>query len=171
MSGERGDRLTRIGAGLLRVRWLVRTPIWLYRARLGVVFGHRFLMLEHVGRNTGQRRFVVLEVVDHPTPDRYIVISGFGTRAQWFRNVQANPRVRVSLSSHAPVLATAGRLDADAATAALSRYADAHPRAWAKLRPVLEDTLGTSINKDGTELPMIAFDVVAHPQPDRPDLG
>jgi len=150
---------------MLRVRLFVRAPIWLYRARLGVIFGHRLLMLEHVGRNTGQRRFVVLEVVDHPAPDRYVVVSGFGTRAQWFRNVEANPQVCVYLASHAPVPATARRLDGAAATAALGRYADAHPRAWAKLRPVLEDTLGTSIDEHGTELPMIALDVVAHMQP------
>ncbi|MGH7735078.1 MAG: nitroreductase family deazaflavin-dependent oxidoreductase, partial [Gemmatimonadales bacterium] len=33
-------------AGLLRVRWLVRAPIGLYRARLGFLFGSRLLMLE-----------------------------------------------------------------------------------------------------------------------------
>lgn len=165
MNGERGNRLTRIGAGLLRVRWFVRAPIRLYRARLGVIFGHRLLMLEHVGRNTGQRRFVVLEVVDHPAPARYVVVSGFGTRAQWFRNIEANPQVRVYLASHAPARAIARRLDAAVATAALGRYAHAHPRAWAKLRPVLEDTLGTSIEEHGIELPMIALDVVAHLHP------
>ncbi len=165
MSDGRGNRVLRIGAGLLRVRWFVRAPIRLYRARLGVIFGHRLLMLEHVGRSTGQRRFVVLEVVDHPAPDRYIVVSGFGIRAQWFRNVESNPHVRVYLASHAPAPATARRLDAAAATVALGRYASAHPRAWAKLRPVLEDTLGTSIDEHGTELPMIALDVVADTQP------
>lgn len=36
-------------------------------------------MLEHVGRNTGQRRFAALEVVGHPATDRYVVVSGFGT--------------------------------------------------------------------------------------------
>lgn len=147
---------------MLRVRWFVRAPIWLYRARLGVIFGHRLLMLEHVGRNTGQRRFVVLEVVDHPAPGRYVVVSGFGVRAQWFRNVEVNPHVRVYLVSRAPATATARRLDAAAASAALGRYAHAHPRAWAKLRPVLEDTLGTSVDEHSTELPMIALDVVAH---------
>jgi hypothetical protein len=34
-------------ARLLRVRWIVRAPVWLYRARLGFVFGSRLLMLEH----------------------------------------------------------------------------------------------------------------------------
>jgi hypothetical protein len=46
----------------------VRAPVWLYRARLGFVFGSRLLMLEHTGRKTGIRRYVVLETVDHPGP-------------------------------------------------------------------------------------------------------
>jgi deazaflavin-dependent oxidoreductase (nitroreductase family) len=166
MSGEKANRLARIGADLLRVRWFVRAPVWLYRARLGVIFGRRLLMLEHVGRNTGQRRFVVLEVVDHPAPDRYVVVSGFGTHAQWFRNVEANPHVRVYLASHAPAPATARRPDTAAATAALDRYAHAHPRAWGKLRPLLADTLGNRIEKHGTGLPIITLDVV-----DRTHLG
>jgi len=133
MSGERGNRMSWIGAVMLRVRWFVRAPIWLFRARLGVLFGRRLLMLEHLGRNTGQRRFVVLEIVDHLAATRYVVVSGFGTRAQWFRNIEANPQVRVYLASDAPVPATARRLDAAEANAALGRYARAHPRAWAKL--------------------------------------
>lgn len=59
-------------------------PIWLYRARLGFVLGSRTLMLEHVGRKSGAKRYVVLEVVGHPAPDTYVVASGFGEHAQWF---------------------------------------------------------------------------------------
>ena len=158
-AGRRNPTI-RAGAALLRVRWIVRAPIWLYRARLGVVFGSRLLMLEHVGRKSGHKRYVVLEIVDHPGADRYVVVSGFGDRAQWFRNLDANPQVRIYLTSHKPVSAIADRLDAGASAASLSRYAAAHPRSWAKLRPILEQTLGTRINERGTELPMIAIDLV-----------
>jgi len=96
---------------------------------------------------------------DRPSPGRYVVVAGFGRRAQWFRNVEANPQVRVYLGSRAPVAAVARRLDPDATTASLRRYADAHPRSWAKLRPVLEETLGTRIDERGTELPMIALNL------------
>lgn len=64
-------------------------------------------MLEHHGRTSGQRRHVVLEVVDHPSPDRYVVVSGFGQRAQWFRNVATDPRVRVYVGGHKPMQARA----------------------------------------------------------------
>lgn len=75
----------------------------LYRARLDAVFGSRLLMIEHVGRSSGLRRYVVLEVIDRPSPDCFVVVAGFGHRAQWFRNVEANPHVRVYLGSRTPV--------------------------------------------------------------------
>jgi len=100
-------------------------------------------MLEHRGRTSGLRRYVVLEIVDRPALDTYVVVSGLGGRAQWFRNVEANPQVRVHVGSRKPAPAIAHRLDADATAASLGRYASAHPRSWAKLRPVLEETLGT----------------------------
>ena len=101
----------RVGGRLLRSRRLMRAPAWIYRARAGVLFGSRILMLEHVGRKSGVPRYAVLEVVDHPTPDTYVVASGFGRKAQWFRNIRANPRVRVYVGSHAPRRATARVLD------------------------------------------------------------
>lgn len=159
MADEHRSNVARAGAALLQVRWFVRAPIWLYRARLGGVFGSRLLMIEHTGRTSGRRRYVVLEIIDRPSPGCYVVVAGFGRRAQWFRNVEAHPQVRISLGSRAPAAAVARRLDPEAAAASLGRYADAHPRAWTKLRPVLEETLGTRIDERGTELPMIALDL------------
>ncbi len=159
MTDQRRNPITRASASLLRVRWFVRAPIWVYQAKLGFLFGERLLMLEHAGRVSGLRRYAALEIVDHPTPRRYVVVSGFGDRAQWFRNVRANPQVRVYLGSHRPAMATAHRLDEAASAASLGRYARAHPRSWAKLRPVLERTLGTRIDANHTKLPMIAIDL------------
>lgn len=167
MRGRASGLLTHGAASLLRVRWMVRAPIWLYRARLGALLGSRLLMLEHTGRSSGLPRYVVLEVVDHPDPLRYVVVSGFGERAQWFRNVRADPRVRVQVGSRRPVAAEAVLLDPTAASEALSRYAAAHPRAWSALRPVLEETVGARIDKHGSEhggahedaLPVIALDL------------
>ena len=148
-----------LAARLLRVRWIVRAPIWLFRARLGFVFGSRMLMLEHTGRKTGVRRYVVLEAVDHPGPRTYVVASGFGERAQWLRNVRANPAVHVYVGARRPAPATARPLTPQETAAALTTYARRHPRAWAALRPAFEATLGARIDSDGTTLPMIALDL------------
>ena len=116
-------------------------------------------MLEHLGRKSGARRYVVLEVVACPRPGTYVVASGFGTRAQWFRNVRANPHVRVYAGGHRPAPATARLLTIDETAAALAAYAAAHPRAWAALKSVFETTLGARISDQETSLPMIAFEL------------
>jgi deazaflavin-dependent oxidoreductase (nitroreductase family) len=145
----------RAGAKVLANRTLMRAPIWLYRARLGWLLGPRLLMLEHIGRTSGTRRHVVLEVIGHPTPDIYIVASGFGTRAQWFRNLTADPHLRLFTAGHGPRTAIARRLTTAEADAALADYTRRHPRAWAKFRNVLENTLGTAISAQDTQLPMV----------------
>jgi deazaflavin-dependent oxidoreductase (nitroreductase family) len=124
-------------ARLLQTRWIVRAPVWLYRARLGFVFGSRLLMLEHTGRTTGARRFAVLEVVARPRPGTYVIASGFGARAQWFRNVRVRPQVRVYLGAHRPAPATARLLTSEETSAALAAYAARPPRARALLKQVV----------------------------------
>lgn len=140
---------------LLRTRWLVRAPIWLYRARLGGLLGGRMLMLEHIGRTSGARRHVVLEVIDHRSADSYVVASGFGDRAQWFRNITANPRVRVYAGSRAPAPATARVLEQSEADRVLGDYIQRHPRSWEQFRAVLEQTLGAPVTPTDTALPMV----------------
>lgn len=154
---------TSLAVKLLRLRWFVRAPIWLFRARLGFLFGSRLLLLEHIGRRSGARRYVVLEVVDHPASDRYVVAAGFGERAQWLQNVRANPSVRVSVGTRSSRAATAHVLPPDQAKSAVEAYATRHPRAWARLRPVFEETLGAKIQPDGTALPLIRLELATAP--------
>jgi deazaflavin-dependent oxidoreductase (nitroreductase family) len=155
MAGQPDSFLPNLAGRLLRSRRFVRAPIWLFKARAGALFGSRMLMLEHIGRKSGAPRYVVLEIVGHSSPDTYVVASGFGRKAHWFRNIQANPRVRVYVGSYAPKCATArvlGQLEADRALAA---YLSRHRRAWEQMRPVLEGTLGMPITETDTPLPMV----------------
>lgn len=145
----------RLGGRLLRSRRLVRAPVWMYKARAGALFGDRMLMLEHTGRKSGAPRHAVLEVVDHPRPGTYVVASGFGRKAQWFRNIQADPRVRVYAGSHAPRRARARVLDQREADRTLADYRSRHAKTWQRFRPVLEDTLGAPIPETGTGLPLV----------------
>ncbi len=65
-------------------------PNALYANGFGWLLGRRFLRLSHTGRRSGQTFHVVLEVVryDHFTGEA-TVISGFGDRADWLRNLRA----------------------------------------------------------------------------------
>lgn len=145
----------RAAARILRSRRLMRAPVWIYKARAGALFGSRILMLEHVGRKSGEPRYAVLEVIDHPVPARYVIASGFGRKAQWFRNIEANPRVRVYAGSRAPAPATARILSGPEADRTLATYRSRHPRAWAQFKEVLEETLGVPITDSDTPLPMV----------------
>lgn len=144
-----------MGARALRTRRLVRAPIWIYRAGLGFVFGSRLLMLQHRGRKTGARRRVVLEVVDHPARDEYVVVAGFGEHAQWYRNILADPAVRVSCGLRRDVPATAVPMTEDESAAALRGYAQRHATAWANLRATIEKAVGHPVQG----LPMVRLKI------------
>ena len=164
-SSARYGALAGTAAMLLRRRWIVRAPIGLYRARLGFLFGSRLLMLEHTGRKSGRRRHVVLEIVDCPQPGTFVVASGFGTHSQWFRNVRADPRVRVWTRSRPPAPATARLLTGGETASALAAYAVRHPRTWSALKPVFEQTLGVPINTSEEGLPLVALSARADGPP------
>ncbi len=87
-------------------RLVFRLPIHLFRLRLGWLFGGRLLLLHHTGRRSGRRRTTVIEVVGR-ADGAYVVASGFGPRADWYRNVLARPEVAIVVRTTAtPAVAT-----------------------------------------------------------------
>lgn len=135
----------RTSARALRNRRLVRSPIWLFQHGLGWVLGPRVCLVEHVGRTSRKRRFVCLEVVERPAADVFVLVSGFGKRAQWYRNLVASPQCWITVGrTRRPARATM-LSDAESAEV-LSRYATSHPRAWATLRGVIEEAVGHRVD-------------------------
>ena len=121
---------------------LARAPVLVQRAGLAWLFGPRLLLLEHTGRRSRAPRFTTLEVVEDQRPQALIVASGFGERAQWYRNLRAHPQCHVWHQFARRVPATAELLDQQAGAAVLARYQRAHPRLWARLRPVISEATG-----------------------------
>jgi deazaflavin-dependent oxidoreductase (nitroreductase family) len=148
--------LSGIGARALRTRWFVRAPIRLYRHGLGRLMGGRILMLEHTGRSSGQPRYVCLEIVERPAPEHFVIVSGFGERAQWYRNLQADPRCFVSTGRMRRAPAVARFLGDAEASAALARYRREHPRDWELLRGAIEKAVGHPVEG----LPMVELRLV-----------
>jgi deazaflavin-dependent oxidoreductase (nitroreductase family) len=127
-------------------RALFRAPIYLYRLGLGWLFGKRILLLNHTGRVSGKQRQVILEVVEHdPTDGSFVVASGWGPRAAWYRNVLHTPEVSIRVGSHA-IPATAIPLTADQGAEIFARYAARHRTAAIYLLPRL---MGFSV--DGSD--------------------
>jgi deazaflavin-dependent oxidoreductase (nitroreductase family) len=72
-------------------------PILLYRLGLGALLGHQFLLLTHAGRRTGVLHETVLKVLKYdPTTGESIVASAWGTKTDWYRNIQAHAPLSVS---------------------------------------------------------------------------
>lgn len=80
--------------------YLFRAPIYVYRARLGWLFGKRLLLLSHTGRRSRLRRHTVLEVVEYRKQGPEVVVAnGFGPNSDWVRNIQSRPDEEVTVGS------------------------------------------------------------------------
>ncbi|HTX97408.1 MAG TPA: nitroreductase family deazaflavin-dependent oxidoreductase [Mycobacterium sp.] len=144
-------------AGL--TRFLFRIPIHLYRLRLGWLFGSRLLLLNHIGRVSGKPRQTILEVAEHDG-DSYVVASGWGPTAAWYRNIVHTPDVTIQVGMRT-IPVTAMPLDKDEGAQVFVRYGSRH-RTAAKY--VLPRVLGFSVDGSdadfravGQQLPFIRF--------------
>ena len=144
-------------AGL--TRFLFRIPIHLYRLRLGWLFGSRLLLLNHIGRVSGKPRQTILEVAEHDG-DSYVVASGWGPTAAWYRNIVHTPDVTIQVGTRT-IPVTAMPLDKDEGAQVFMRYGSRH-RTAAKY--VLPRVLGFSVDGSdadfravGQQLPFIRF--------------
>jgi deazaflavin-dependent oxidoreductase (nitroreductase family) len=130
-------------------KWFLHMPVWLFRARLGFLLGRRIVMLEHRGRRSGLLRRTPLETVRRDG-DRYVLCSGTGPKADWYRNLHAAPAEALWVGAHRFPVTQRFLADAEAA-AAFAVYEGAHPKAAARLT----DMMG--ISYDGTDAGRVAM--------------
>jgi len=90
-----------------------------------------------------------------PRPRHIRRALGFRDEGAVVPQHRGQPRVRVYTGSHAPAPATARVLERAEADCLLAAYRSQRPRAWARLRAVLEETLGQPITDTDTPLPMV----------------
>ena len=141
-------------------RAVLRAPVHLFRWHLGLPLGDRFALIDHVGRRTGRVHQVVVEVVDHDqAAGEYVVCSGTGPGADWYRNLCASesPRIQVGSTGWVP----RQRLpDQQEAAERFRRYEAAHPTAARRLlRSMGNGYDGTDAGRVAmmAEMPMVAF--------------
>ncbi len=143
-------------------RILFRAPVWLYRLGMGWILGSRFLLLTHRGRRSGTLHNTVIEVIKYdPATDTYYVISGFGRRADWFRNICKNPRVTITVGRHR-FSAVAHILPSEEAQEILEDFIHRHPLETRLILPLFGyRTLSTSQSRKHfvEKYPVVAFKV------------
>jgi deazaflavin-dependent oxidoreductase (nitroreductase family) len=155
--------MTRLPARPL-FRRVARAPVALYRWHLGWLLGHRFILLVHTGRRTGLERRTVLEVVRYdPETGQVVVMSGWGRRSDWYRNIQARPAREVVVGRRSFVPEHRD-LTQDEAVAALAGYEQRNRIAAPVVRRALSRLAGWRY--DGSdesrrrlvgELPLVMF--------------
>ena len=72
-----------------------KLPLFLYRLRLGWVFGKRFMVVTHVGRRSGKVYRSVLAVLAFDPITREIKAVSPWRTSNWFNNIQATPALEV----------------------------------------------------------------------------
>lgn len=110
-------------------RLLFRAPIWMYKLHVGGLLGGRFMLLNHIGRKSGQPRQVVIEVVDHDEKtNTYYAASGYGKQSQWYKNILHTPDVTIQVGRK-KMAVTAVPLTPEQSGQKMVDYAHEHPKA------------------------------------------
>ena len=74
---------------------IFKLPLILYRAGLGWLFGHRFMLLTHIGRRSGKVRRTVLAVLVFNPNTREIKAMSAWSESDWYLNLQAHLAVQI----------------------------------------------------------------------------
>ena len=146
------------------LKFLFDLPSWLYRWGLGWMLGKRVLAVTHKGRKSGNEHRTILEVaVFNKDVEESIVASAYGSHADWYRNIRAEPALRVQ-TGRLDYVPEQRFLDSDEALEAAARFCREHP--WeAKLINRVLPSIGAAIPQDSdlppaellATLPMVAF--------------
>lgn len=125
----------RVPTGWKRV--VARLPIWLYTLKLDWLLGQRFVLINHIGRESGLERKAVVEVVERdPGSATWTVPSGFGTASDWYRNLCRTPDVVIQVGGRRRRVTTRF-LPAEEGASIMARYAAAHPGTARKMASLL----------------------------------
>jgi deazaflavin-dependent oxidoreductase (nitroreductase family) len=125
-----GPRLTHIQQEPGKLLWAInRVPTWIFKLRLGRLFGSRFAMITHTGRKSGKPHTVIVETAAGSVESgRLVYIVAYGSRAQWYKNLQNAPAVSIEIAGKiydAPRHEFLGRGDTEQAIAS---YWEKYPR-------------------------------------------
>jgi deazaflavin-dependent oxidoreductase (nitroreductase family) len=141
-------------------RTVLHSPTYLFKWNLGFVMGDRFMLIDHFGRRSGTRYQTPVEVVEHDHDGgEYIVCSGTGAGADWYRNLEAAPAPQIQVGNRR-WQPSQRFLDAEEAAARFKRYETAHPKVAQRLLRAMGHSYDGS--HEGrismmADMPMVAF--------------
>ncbi len=73
-----------------------KIPLFVHKLGFGGwerIIGAQWMLITTIGRKSGRHRQVMVDVLLHNgQTDAYYILSAYGSRADWVRNIQVNPR-------------------------------------------------------------------------------
>lgn len=77
------------------MKFFFKAPLFMHKVGLGgweKIIGAEWMLISTTGRKTGKRRDSMVDVMDYDaSTDTYYIEAAYGSRADWFKNIKANP--------------------------------------------------------------------------------
>ena len=140
-----------------------RTPLLLWRLGLGRLIGRWLMVLTTMGRKSGLTRHNMVSY--YKVGGRKYAYSGFGPLADWFRNLEAQPRVTIQTADGTESALARRVTEPGELLQVLRAIRAAYPGAAAMLkqnwgdRPLTDEAIAT----DAYRFYLVAFDATGEP--------
>jgi deazaflavin-dependent oxidoreductase (nitroreductase family) len=76
-------------------KFFFKIPVWLHKMGFGgweKLIGAQWMLITTRGRKSGKPRDTMVDVMDYDAAtDTYYIEAAYGSRADWYRNIQASP--------------------------------------------------------------------------------
>ena len=77
-------------------KFFFKIPVWFHKIGFGGwerLIGAQWMLITTVGRKSGKPRDAMVDVMDYDAAtDTYYIEAAYGSRADWVKNIEANPR-------------------------------------------------------------------------------
>jgi deazaflavin-dependent oxidoreductase (nitroreductase family) len=82
-------------------KFFFKVPVWFHKIGFGGwerMIGAQWMLITTIGRKSGKPREAMVDVMDYnATSDTYYIEAAYGSRADWVRNIEANPRFKAQV--------------------------------------------------------------------------
>jgi deazaflavin-dependent oxidoreductase (nitroreductase family) len=107
------------------LKFFFKTPLLMHKLGFGGwerLIGAQWMLITTIGRKTGKRRETMVDVMDYnEANDTYYIEAAYGTRADWYKNIQSNPIFEAQVGRR-KFKARAGALTTEGAAELLVRF-------------------------------------------------
>jgi deazaflavin-dependent oxidoreductase (nitroreductase family) len=142
---------------------LFKSPILFHRLGLSLLTGRIFMVLTTVGRKSGKPRRTAIEF--HEFEGHATVMSGWGTKTDWYRNIEADPHVTIQTWRGAQS-AMARRVTSNEELTRTFNFAKSNPTMRAMMKVAGFDLTLEQFLAQKERFAFIAFDPINHPTPE-----